>query len=157
MSRCDCVTGAWWSNAGANELRVFDKAGGFVRTFAKCAARDRRALGWCVADWGAVDRSGRLGLAPDGSLAVGRAPLQALSFQEATKPTGSLAFGYPEPPDARSRILALMTVGLVSPGAQSTRFPVEWCAPAGATAPVQFGPQSYLPSRASRLRRIPVS
>ncbi|MBK6306388.1 MAG: hypothetical protein IPF47_12020 [Gemmatimonadetes bacterium] len=149
-------------DAGANELRVFDKAGGFVRTLGRKGRGPGEFDGLFklvrVADTvGAVDRSGRLQVfAPDGSLArsVARPAFRvgALSFQGGYFADWTLlAFGYPEPPDmTRSRILALMTVGLVSPDGRDQRVidtlpGVEVVRTGGGPPlPVQFGPQSYL-------------
>lgn len=149
-------------DASTNELRIFDQDGRYLRT----AGRKGRGPGEFdgllklvrVADTvGAVDRSGRLQVfAPDGSLLrslprpafrVGSLAFQGGYFADWTL----LAFGYPPPPDmTRSRLVAPMTVGLVSPDGTEQRIidtlpGVEVVRTGGGPPlPIQFAPQSYL-------------
>lgn len=150
------------ADASTNELRVFDQAGDFVRKLGRKGRGPGEFDGLFklvrVADTvGAVDRAGRLQVfAPDGSLlrSVARPAFRvgALAFQGSYFADWTLlAFGYPEPPDlTRSRILAPMTVGLVSPDGSDQRIidtlpGVEVVRTGGGPPlPVQFAPQSYL-------------
>ncbi|MCC6929156.1 MAG: hypothetical protein IT359_09220 [Gemmatimonadaceae bacterium] len=149
-------------DASTNELRVFDQSGDLVRKLGRKGRGPGEFDGLLklvrVADTvGAVDRAGRLQIfAPDGSLlrSVARPAFRvgALAFQGSYFADWTLlAFGYPEPPDmTRSRSIAPMTVGLVSPDGRDQRIidtlpGVEVVRSGGGPPlPVQFAPQSYL-------------